>query len=169
MERAVMSTGQAVSRQVARVLLFDASDRLLLFWVRDRTDPMSEAYWYLPGGGIEAGESPLVAARRELLEEAGIEVADLGPIVLRRKRVRFRFEGQDYEQDEWLMIGRWPDGRIGSGHPDDVEAVAVAAHRWWSVDDLSRSQESVYPRDLPSIAERLLREGPPSVPWEIEG
>jgi 8-oxo-dGTP pyrophosphatase MutT (NUDIX family) len=168
MERVVMRTGQAVSRQVARVLLFDASDRLLLFWVRDRTDPKGEAYWYLPGGGMQAGESPLVAARRELLEEAGIEVVDLGPIVLRRHGVRFRFEGLAYEQDEWLVIGRWPDGRIGSGDQDDGEAAAVAAHRWWSVDDLSRSRESVYPRDLPSIAERLLREGAPSVPWEME-
>ena len=164
-----MSTRRVISRQVARVLLLDASDRLLLFWVQDRKDPRSEAYWYLPGGGMHAGESAEVAARRELLEEAGIEIADLGPVVLHRIGVRFHFEGQDFEQDEWLVIGRWPDGRIGPGPQDDVEAAPVAAHRWWSVDDLHTSQESIYPRDLPSILDRLLLEGAPSIPWEMVG
>lgn len=45
---------------------------LLVRHVHDNRD-----YWTFPGGGIEEGETILEAARREVLEETGIEVAPI--------------------------------------------------------------------------------------------
>lgn len=53
--------------------------RLLLV----RHQKAGRTYWLLPGGGVEEGESLADALRRELLEECGIEPAEIrGPIAL---------------------------------------------------------------------------------------
>ena len=42
-----------------------------------RVGGASAGLWQLPGGWIEAGESPPEAARREVREETGLELAEL--------------------------------------------------------------------------------------------
>ncbi|MGI5174778.1 NUDIX hydrolase [Dactylosporangium sp. CA-152071] len=62
--------------EVALVLLVDASGAVLMQHRDDRTS-VSPNQWSLPGGHVEQGETPEQAARRELLEEAGLAVGEL--------------------------------------------------------------------------------------------
>ena len=158
-----MKPPPVIRRDVARVLLFDQENRLLLLL---DPDPECGGYWYPPGGRIEEGESPEAAARRELNEELGLDVADLGPVVLRR-RAQFADRGRRFDQDEWHLLGRVDDPEILSSRPGDNEAGAIAAHRWWSVADLRRSGDRFFPEALVEIVERLHSEGPPAEPWDI--
>lgn len=68
------TSGQPIERRLAGVLLVDGRGWLLL-QLRDASAPVSPNSWSMPGGGIEPGEEPEEAARRELVEETGLRVA----------------------------------------------------------------------------------------------
>jgi 8-oxo-dGTP pyrophosphatase MutT (NUDIX family) len=62
------------------VIVEDPRGRVLLL-LRGPTDPWMPGRWNLPGGRIEAGEASTEAAMRETLEEAGLRVYALSPLV----------------------------------------------------------------------------------------
>ena len=64
------------------VILINEHDQLLL------VHATGSRWWDLPKGLAEAGEAPLEAARRELLEETGIELDAAGWADLGRHRYR---------------------------------------------------------------------------------
>lgn len=66
--------GRRQQRVSAYGILRDRSDRLLL--VRAAPYLTVAGRWFLPGGGVEHGEAPLDALRREIAEESGLVVGD---------------------------------------------------------------------------------------------
>ena len=66
----------ARSLVAAGVLFFDEHGRVLL------VDPSYKAGWEIPGGYVEAGESPLEGCVREVKEELGIAPPIGGPLVI---------------------------------------------------------------------------------------
>ena len=78
----------AVPRLAARVVLIDPAGRTLLFRGRDPGRPEAGTWWFPPGGEIEDGETPAEAARREVREETGVLLEDVGEPVRLRETIR---------------------------------------------------------------------------------
>lgn len=155
-------------RETARILLHDGGTDFFLMLTHFDPEVRLPPRWITPGGGIDARETVLEAAVRELREETGIEVHPeaLGEIV-------------------WQTSGRW-DWGDGHGHHTytdyffqlDITSIAsgdasqkrlskhsfklddsswtdderrdVLEHRWWSIADLIETDDAIGPHGLTS-------------------
>ncbi|MGW0120932.1 NUDIX hydrolase [Streptomyces sp. NPDC003327] len=151
-------------RQVARVILLDPDDRILLMHGHEPDDP-TDTWWFTPGGGLEGQETREQAALRELAEETGLTDVDLGPVLWQR-HCSFPFAGRRWDQDEWYYLARTRHTTTPPGPQalTELETRSLAGLRWWTCAELSAARETVYPTRLAELLRKLLDEGPPSAP-----
>ena len=142
-------------RTAARVLVIDHDGHVLLFRGFDPGRPEAGSWWITPGGGLDEGESIEDAARRELREETGLVVDDLGPRLFER-RVDFAFEDNYYEQTEHFFCVRADRFEVDNAEWTDIEQRSVIEHRWWSAAELAATDERVYPEGLADRVARIV-------------
>jgi putative (di)nucleoside polyphosphate hydrolase len=131
MTRSTEQSAPSLYRPCVGIMLLNSAG---LVWIGKRSEPggtenaTSEYAWQMPQGGIDRGEEPLAAAKRELFEETGVRGArllaeapdwfsyDLPPMIGRKswkgryrgqtqKWFAFRFEGRDEDIDLTKTIG----------------------------------------------------------------
>jgi ADP-ribose pyrophosphatase YjhB (NUDIX family) len=134
-------------RIAARVLVVDRDGAVLLLRGGDPHRPEAWTWWFTPGGGVDDGESLAEAARRELQEETGLVVDDVGEIVHERFTV-FEFEGERYHQTEHYFMVRTERFDATRDGWTELERRAVHEHRWWTVAEITASEATFYPERL---------------------
>ncbi len=155
------------ARRAARVVLLDEGNAVLLLSGRDPAVETAAIYWILPGGGAHAGETLEETARREVYEETGARLGELGPVVWQRY-VSFPFDGHQFEQHESIFVVRTARFDVHPTALTDLEVRSTTGSRWWSADDLVMAKEAVYPPNLASLIAGWIIEGPPPGPEVIE-
>ena len=160
------SEREPVLRPEARVLLFDARDRILLFRLVDPTDAGFGSLWITVGGAVEAGESHEQAARRELWEETGLEL-EPGPCVWLRDAT-YRWQRRWYRSMQRFYIARTEHTAISTANMPAREADQMPEHRWWSAAEIEASAERFAPRRLGALLAPLLAGELPDEPVTVE-
>ena len=156
-----MSGPELRLREAARAVILDPDGRILLV----RFEFPDRSVWACPGGGLEPGESHEAALRRELREEVGLELEELGPCVWTRTHIIP------------FLDGLW-DGQVERFHlvetasfvpsplltVEQLRAEFVTDVRWWTPEELAASREIHAPRRLPQLVVDLRERGAPPAP-----
>ncbi len=150
----------AAFRKAVRILCLDADSRVLLLHWRD---PVGGALlWEPPGGGIDPGESPLDAARRELHEETGLDPANVadGFVLVPRDMA---WKGKRRIGDEPFFVARFATARpaLAPAGLNPGEVANLQGFAWCAPSDLAALADRVEPPQLPG----LLAVIDPGGPW----
>jgi 8-oxo-dGTP diphosphatase len=141
--------------------MLDPSDRVLLFQFQLPAGMISEGparFWATPGGAIEADEDARVAVEREVREETGIADFEVGPELWVGEQ-SLTLNGVPTFCRERFFLVRAATSSISSAGWTELEKEVMQSHRWWSVQDLLTSEETIYPLNFGRLVEQFLREG----------
>jgi 8-oxo-dGTP diphosphatase len=146
--------GRAQVRRSARIILLNSAQQVLLIRFVTERDNQPFVFWATPGGGVEAGETDLAAARRELREELHLELPLSGPV--HEVTSTFEYEGKPLTSTDMFFLGRHESQGVELHFATEVERVAMKELRWWRIEELERLSEAVFPPDLAKVLQSFV-------------
>lgn len=110
-------------------------DRLLL--LKHMNHKNGNVYWWLPGGGLEQGETPEQCVARELMEEANMQV--------RVERLLFESPGMEkYDYKKYMtFLCSTPDCKCSPGS-EQTATRSILELRWFPLYDESNWDKGLY-------------------------
>ena len=157
-------------RHAVRAVILADDDRVLLCrfsFPHPAVPTGTTGVWAAPGGGIEPGELPLAALRRELLEETGLVVEADPPHVWHQELAApSRADGYDGLVNDYFLVRTTRFDPHGALPDADLAAEHISEMRWWRPGDIAEydGPDLFSPRDLAPPLAALIAGDIPGTP-----
>ncbi|MEU8550942.1 NUDIX domain-containing protein [Streptomyces roseoverticillatus] len=156
-------------RRSVRAIILDEDNCILLcrFAI---PKPAGTVVWSAPGGGIEPGETPFAALRRELREEVGLVIEADPPHVWHQEVVApDHAEGYDGVINDYFLVRTSHFSPRGTLTDDQLTAENISGLKWWHPNEVDAytGPDLFSPRDLSTPLTALITSGIPAGPVQL--
>ncbi len=139
-------------RKSSRLLVLNENHQILLFQFTHTNDALAgQSYWATVGGGLEEGETFEQAACRELYEELGVVRQNVDTHVATRNFEMMLPSAEVVISNERFFIVFIKKEEVNTSNWSEHEKLVISKSRWWTFDELSQTNETVYPNNIPNI------------------
>nr|WP_202888177.1 NUDIX domain-containing protein [Kribbella solani] len=131
-------------RTTARVLPVRPDGKVLLLHGWDPLKPQTP-YWFTIGGGVEAGETVLEAASRELREEVGMVLpGDALGAPVATNQIEYEWGGYRIVQHQTFFAVAVDSVEVTFANQEELELQTISEHGWWYGDDLEATGQAAH-------------------------
>jgi len=160
------------ARNSARAVLLNYNNEILLFkfefaGLSDGIDSAKKIFWITPGGKLEEGEGFSKALQREIKEEVGLSISEIGPWIWTRNAKFDDKNGAPFLSYERYYLVRVVDHELDTTNMTENEKLTLKGYKWWSLDELKQVESSLRPPGLLNLVADIAEGNVPGKPVEI--
>lgn len=161
----------AYVRRSARVVLLEPESGTVLLVKSGFRRPIEgvTSAWFVPGGGVEPGETVRRAAVREIEEETGVSLSSEDLVHLAFAQGDGQVGDLRGRMRDDVFVASTQSVTVTTQGLEQRERDAFHGYRWWRVEELLVSDELVFPKQLASALLDYLASSrwsrPVQLPW----
>ena len=154
-------------RKSARAIVINNKNQMFLFQYMFDYLEDSKAIWITPGGSLEEGESFEDALKREVYEELGVQLTKESPEVYYRNPIYTLKSGEKVQSVEKFFLVVLEEDSFSFNHWTESEKKRMLAGKWWSMEEIEKSEDEFFTKDILRIMMELSDGNFPVQPQEI--
>ena len=154
-------------RKSARAIVIDSKNQIFLFQYMFDYLEDSKVIWITPGGSLEEGESFEDALKREVYEELGLQLTKECPELYYRNPIYTLKSGEKVQSVEKFFLVALDNESFSFEHWTESEKKRIWTGKWWSVEEIEKSEDEFFTKDILRIMMELSDGNFPVQPQEI--